>query len=85
MSEMRYLEIDGVPVDLEVLKDREVERRRHVWFLAKAMVEPLVEEHGLERFRGPAPAFASGIMYTETEQHCDLITDLASWLLGEES
>lgn len=59
-------------------------KRSIAWDMAVGKIEPLVNVHELESYRGPAQAFSSGPMYTKVDQHVEHILRVANWLLGEE-
>jgi len=68
-------------IDLE-----EVVKRRAVWTMAKEMVDPIVEQHGVETHGiGPANIFqAPPSKSTKVDQHIGHILQVSDWLIDEE-
>lgn len=82
MGVIHHMELDGVPIDMEEVRDREFDRRRHAWDTAKTMVDQLVELYGLEVIRSSATLFVAPGLVGRAEQYSDLILETADWLLG---
>jgi hypothetical protein len=58
--------------------------RLEAWQYAAELVNPIVEQHGLERYSPGANIFSTGIsVMTPVEQHINHILNVAEWLLNE--
>jgi hypothetical protein len=73
-----------------VIDRQRLAERRDIWLIAAAMVEPLVEQHGIEKYpvrHGPTLAgsifSAPNSVMTPIEQHLSHIEQTAEWLMGE--
>lgn len=54
--------------------------RVHAWNAAKEMVDPIVEQYGLETYQAGA-IFAPSFKSTPVDQHIDHIIHVAEWLM----
>jgi hypothetical protein len=70
---------------LNNLGEKIMKRRLKAWRLATEIVNPIVEQHGVEDIvAGGIPAFVSTGKVTKTQQHISLIETVANWLLWED-
>lgn len=53
------------------------------WATASGLVEPIVQQHGLEDYKGGANFMTTGSTFSKVEQHIDHILHVAEWLLGD--
>ena len=60
-----------------------MEERLKALGAAKHVVDPLVEQHGLEPYQMGAPAFTRGSTVTKVDQHIDNLLRVADWLLDK--
>jgi hypothetical protein len=62
-----------------------MKRRLKAWKMATEIVNPIIEQHGVEDISAPgsAPFITSGKI-TKVEQHITHIMTVADWLLIEE-
>lgn len=60
--------------------------RINAWMTAKDLVDPIVEQHGIEKYVPGSTIFGSGSTVTPVQQHINHIFEVAEWLLekGEE-
>lgn len=58
-----------------------METRLKAWEQASQLVASIIAEHGLEIYKGAAPAFSTPSIFTKVDQHIDHIMNVANWLL----
>lgn len=71
------------PETLEIM-DKRVAYREKVFIKASVMLEPLVEQHGIEDHQDGGQLFVRGVTVTAIDQHLDHIMRIADWLMIRE-
>ena len=77
--------MDGLEEEAKSRRQAEVvlKKRMEAWVTASHLVDPVIERHGIEAYT-LGQAFSTTSKVTAVEQHFDIITRLAEWLLEKE-
>lgn len=70
----------------ETIANREgrIQHREKIFIKASVMLEPLVEQHGIEDHQDGGQLFVRGVTVTAIDQHLDHIMRVADWLMIRE-
>lgn len=60
-----------------------MEKKMQAWLFATGMVQPIVEQHGLEKYPTGGNIFSPGTTITPVDQHIDSALRVADWLLED--
>lgn len=71
------------PETKEVM-DKRIAHREQIFIKASVMLEPLVEQHGIEDHKDGGAIFVNGATVTKIDQHIDHIMRIADWLMIRE-
>lgn len=63
--------------------EEQVIARRRVFELAAEMVDPIVKQHGLEKYTHQVNIFTTSFVSTPVDQHLTHIMSIADWLMQE--
>jgi hypothetical protein len=55
--------------------------RRVAWEAATELINPIIEQHGLEEYKSGNP-FTSMSTFSKVDQHIDHTIKVANWLIG---